>query len=132
MLPTHVGRRPAEPPSPEGFKLNRLASRPILRWIFLSLICGGFIWVFGPFLFEFTRQPSTHVVVIGEDKVELASQIPTLTSSSPPPSPVVLPSVWPARANKVRDAFVHAYSGYQKHALGYDELLPIKGDAVNK
>ncbi|KAI0918074.1 hypothetical protein AcV5_002851 [Taiwanofungus camphoratus] len=38
---------------------------------------------------------------------------------------------WSARANAVRNAFLHAYSGYQEYAADADELLPLTDDAVN-
>jgi hypothetical protein len=41
-------------------------------------------------------------------------------------------NLWDSRANAVKDAFVHAYEGYMRHAEGYDELLPVKGGRVNK
>lgn len=34
-------------------------------------------------------------------------------------------SEWLSKQSKVRDAFVHAWSGYKKFAMGYDELMPI-------
>jgi mannosyl-oligosaccharide alpha-1,2-mannosidase len=42
------------------------------------------------------------------------------------------PSPTSFRADQVRQAFLHAYSGYQKQALPYDELLPVDGGKVNK
>jgi len=32
---------------------------------------------------------------------------------------------WAARANAVKQAFVHAYHGYEAHAFPEDELLPL-------
>lgn len=32
---------------------------------------------------------------------------------------------WSERQGKVKDAFIHAWSGYRKHAMGYDELMPV-------
>ncbi|KAK7059746.1 alpha-1,2-mannosidase [Favolaschia claudopus] len=53
-----------------------------------------------------------------------------------PRSPVIrLPGgpndLWTGRANEVRKAFAHAYRGYQRHALPYDELMPLTGGRVN-
>ncbi|KAJ7746460.1 glycoside hydrolase family 47 protein [Mycena maculata] len=39
--------------------------------------------------------------------------------------------LWAGRANEVRKAFVHAYTGYQHHALPFDELRPISGERIN-
>lgn len=32
---------------------------------------------------------------------------------------------WLSRQAKVKEAFIHAWSGYRKHAMGYDELMPL-------
>ncbi|PIA25121.1 hypothetical protein AQUCO_12500025v1 [Aquilegia coerulea] len=32
---------------------------------------------------------------------------------------------WEGRQNKVKEAFIHAWSGYSKYAMGYDELMPL-------
>ncbi|CAL9058583.1 mannosyl-oligosaccharide 1,2-alpha-mannosidase MNS3-like [Musa acuminata AAA Group] len=32
---------------------------------------------------------------------------------------------WFSRKQKVKEAFVHAWSGYKNHAMGYDELMPL-------
>lgn len=40
--------------------------------------------------------------------------------------------LWEGRAEKVKAAFVYAFEGYRRHADGHDELLPVKGDKVNK
>ncbi|EGN96700.1 glycoside hydrolase family 47 protein [Serpula lacrymans var. lacrymans S7.3] len=37
------------------------------------------------------------------------------------------PTLWSTRAEEVRDAFLHAYSGYQEFAVPHDELLPVSG-----
>ncbi|TFY73008.1 hypothetical protein EWM64_g11004, partial [Hericium alpestre] len=39
--------------------------------------------------------------------------------------------VWPARAEAVRNAFMHAYSGYLEHAADHDELLPLSNGSVD-
>jgi mannosyl-oligosaccharide alpha-1,2-mannosidase len=52
----------------------------------------------------------------------------------PRPPPMRLPDgdLWAGRAHEVRKAFVHAYTGYQTHALPYDELRPMTGGRINK
>ncbi|KAJ7150912.1 glycoside hydrolase family 47 protein [Mycena crocata] len=54
-------------------------------------------------------------------------------AGGPRPPPVNLPEgdLWAGRAHEVRKAFVHAYTGYQKHALPSDELQPMSGDRIN-
>lgn len=34
-------------------------------------------------------------------------------------------SLWITRQQKVKEAFTHAWSGYKKYAMGYDELMPV-------
>ncbi|TFK26236.1 mannosyl-oligosaccharide alpha-1,2-mannosidase [Coprinopsis marcescibilis] len=51
--------------------------------------------------------------------------------AGPPTPPKKLPTIWDERAKQVKAAFVHAYTGYLKHAGGYDELLPVVGGKVN-
>ncbi|KAH9616594.1 hypothetical protein KSS87_011875 [Heliosperma pusillum] len=34
-------------------------------------------------------------------------------------------SKWNARQQKVRDSFLHAWSGYKRYAMGFDELMPL-------
>ncbi|CAN1249107.1 Mannosyl-oligosaccharide 1,2-alpha-mannosidase MNS3 [Linum perenne] len=36
-----------------------------------------------------------------------------------------LDSGWVDRQQKVKEAFIHAWSGYRKYAMGYDELVPL-------
>lgn len=57
-----------------------------------------------------------------------------------PPLPVALPHTishtssleWSKRAQKVTDAFLHAYEGYEKHASPHDELKPMWNTSVDK
>ena len=39
---------------------------------------------------------------------------------------------WDARANAVKQAFVHAYRGYETHAFPEDELLPLTNSSETK
>lgn len=38
---------------------------------------------------------------------------------------------WVARQQKVKDAFIHAWSGYKASAMGYDELMPLSHRGVD-
>ncbi|KAI0825542.1 glycoside hydrolase [Irpex lacteus] len=38
---------------------------------------------------------------------------------------------WSARAEQVKQAFLHAYHGYEKHAMPMDELHPLANDGVD-
>lgn len=40
-------------------------------------------------------------------------------------------SVWIARQKMVKDAFLHAWSGYKNHAMGYDELMPLSHRGID-
>ena len=42
------------------------------------------------------------------------------------------PEGWADRADMVKEAFVHAYHGYETHAIPQDELLPLTNRSVNK
>ncbi|KAG6821465.1 hypothetical protein H0H93_010189 [Arthromyces matolae] len=50
----------------------------------------------------------------------------------PPPEAIKSDPKWASRAEKVKEAFVHAYEGYRNHALPFDELKPISGRGNNK
>ncbi|KAE8700772.1 Mannosyl-oligosaccharide 1,2-alpha-mannosidase MNS3 [Hibiscus syriacus] len=39
---------------------------------------------------------------------------------------------WIARQQNVKDAFTHAWSGYKKFAMGYDELMPVSQHGVDE
>ena len=39
---------------------------------------------------------------------------------------------WDERAKQVKEAFQHAYHGYELYAMPADELLPVTNKAVNK
>lgn len=40
-------------------------------------------------------------------------------------------SLWMGRQQKVKEAFVHAWSGYKKYAMGFDELMPLSQRGVD-
>jgi len=40
-------------------------------------------------------------------------------------------SGWISRQAKVKEAFIHAWSGYSKYAMGYDELMPLSQRGVD-
>ncbi|PVG03578.1 seven-hairpin glycosidase [Serendipita vermifera] len=47
-----------------------------------------------------------------------------------PVRPVKDPKVWEQRGEAVREAFLHAYGGYEKYAFGFDELKPLNNDTL--
>ncbi|KAG2395867.1 hypothetical protein LR48_Vigan09g224600 [Vigna angularis] len=46
-------------------------------------------------------------------------------------NPDVVRSMWIARQQKVKEAFLHAWSGYKKFAMGRDELMPLSRQGVD-
>ena len=40
--------------------------------------------------------------------------------------------MWAERAERIKEAFLHAYHGYEQHASPKDELLPLSNGSVNK
>lgn len=51
---------------------------------------------------------------------------------APPPTMNTNGGLWEERADRVRQAFLHAYRAYEKCATGWDELLPITCRGVDK
>ncbi|THG95752.1 hypothetical protein EW026_g5958 [Hermanssonia centrifuga] len=53
----------------------------------------------------------------------------------PPPRPsqppIVIVSEWDKRAEEVKDAFLHAYRGYEQYAAPHDELLPLTSQWID-
>jgi hypothetical protein len=48
------------------------------------------------------------------------------------PEPIGSSSIWSTRAAQVKEAYLHAWNGYQKFAAPFDELLPVSDGKVNK
>ena len=46
--------------------------------------------------------------------------------------PPVTEKVWAIRAEQVKEAFRHAYHGYEQYAFPHDELLPLSNGSVDK
>ena len=42
------------------------------------------------------------------------------------------PEIWAERAAQVKEAFRHAYRGYEQHAFPHDELLPVSNKSIDK
>jgi hypothetical protein len=53
-------------------------------------------------------------------------------TAAPPAYPAHRPASWPAAADEVRDAFVHAYAAYERFAAPHDELRPVARAHVDK
>lgn len=128
MLPTHrVGPRPSAP-SGIAFQVHQygrllLAGRP-LRWLPYLLIIPITLWLVSRLARPPGPEHDEHSV-FGRPGRHPRPEHHDAPLRGPP-------SVWPGRAAKVRNAFIHAYTGYQTYALPYDELLPVKAGKVNK
>jgi hypothetical protein len=46
--------------------------------------------------------------------------------------PPETPEIWAERAAQVKEAFRHAYRGYEQHAFPHDELLPVSNGSTDK
>ena len=55
---------------------------------------------------------------------------PLMNDQSPKPKPSGVD--WAARAENVKNSFLHAYHGYEKYAMPFDELQPVSNGSVNK
>ncbi|KAJ7493206.1 glycoside hydrolase [Mycena galericulata] len=112
MLPFHTRQLNASfPPKRRILSLQTLQllySKPVLRWLPYLFALVLTLWLFGPYLFDYTRN--------------------TLPLSAPGPATA---EVLSARAQQVRAAYVHAYTSYKRDAWTFDELLPISGGSVN-
>lgn len=126
-LPLHnPPRTPSCAPVPGS--VRRFAQYPskfvparYVRWLPILLAIPLVLWLLGPYTWRFARP-----VVPPFDNGVVQSQPKPSKSFSPPPS------VWTGHADRVKDAFVHAYGGYMKHAFPSDELLPIGGLKTDK
>ena len=45
--------------------------------------------------------------------------------------PPETPQIWAERAAEVKEAFQHAYRGYEQHAFPHDELLPVSNGSTD-
>lgn len=54
-----------------------------------------------------------------------------LTSNKSTHQPDADPSKWLEKQKKVREAFIHAWSGYKQYAMGFDELMPLSKRGVD-
>ncbi|TFK39934.1 seven-hairpin glycosidase [Crucibulum laeve] len=136
MLPRHAPGRRAHhlainistptPYRPSVFQL--VVGRPLFRWILLIIGAMFGLWIFAPLLFGGGYRLHRHHRPYIPDGIAFP---PPPHRPPPPPHHEGPPTVWSERADRVRDAFVHAWSGYSKYAAGYDELMPVTGEPVN-
>ncbi|KAH9967560.1 glycoside hydrolase [Russula dissimulans] len=114
--------------------------RPLLRFIFFSLVLSAFFVLF---------LPPTFVPHLVHPPPFSPDHPPPPAFPAPPPGPGShrhrikaqrpLPGLgshqkgdlWARRADAVREAFLHAYNSYVAHAAPHDELLPLSKAPTN-
>jgi mannosyl-oligosaccharide alpha-1,2-mannosidase len=123
--------------SPLNSRMSFAVGRPGWRWISWVLVCIGFLWICGALFVNFAPTP-LHGYVPAVDSLlrgarpQHPSYYTPSTPALPYPPPPPFHDSMAARAERVREAFIHAYSGYKNHSFPFDELLPIDGGKVNK
>lgn len=134
LLPTH--RQPERMRSwfqSTSSLASHLSRKPSFRWIASATVVVGVLW--------FLVLPSPYIKdsylgspFFGSDS--RPTEYPPIHPYPPSNPPVIDPALNPptqlsSRAVAVRDAFVHAYNGYTRYALGFDELRPVSGGKAN-
>lgn len=126
MLPIHIPPTANPKSSPWS-----VFGRPQVRWLFLGSMFMSFTlyWLWSPYYYNPLDHGSIDIPLPWsiEPGVPLQSPLPSLPP--PPPKPQVS---WDKRKDEVRDAFVHALSGYMQYAFPDDELLSFSGGKSNK
>ncbi|KAI0741365.1 glycoside hydrolase [Daedaleopsis nitida] len=113
--------------------MDVLKSKRMCRLVPVGIVATCVLWA----LMHFTVYPGadlsdTHWLYAPPDLHPHGGQ--GMNPPSPPfrpPPPHGEHTKWSARADAVRDAFLHAYAGYTKYAGSNDELLPVSNGAVN-
>lgn len=108
--------------------------RPSSRWLLFCLAFATSLWFLGPYLLHMSGHPPPHSHFAVSDGY---GRHPTPPGSHPRPSKSRPPykgpvTVWSSRADQVRNAYLHAWNGYQRLAAPADELLPVSGGKVDK
>lgn len=129
MLPTY--RSPTEPDLTK--RPSSILNKLIVRWIGLAVVVIAFIWFAGPLLADTLRTGRSEFEYPSSTHVPSHPTLPDLEHSNLPPVPSKEEQdIWGPRKNEVRDAFIHAWSGYKKMAYPHDELLSSSGGSSDK
>ncbi|KAJ6608238.1 glycoside hydrolase [Mycena sp. CBHHK59/15] len=118
MLPPPNSSSPRGRPGPSLSLMSRSIFVRLWRWWYICLLFGGILWLSGRTL-------------VPRGRFRLFKSSRPLNGPRPPPVRVPDGDLWVGRAHEVRKAFIHAYMGYQAHALPHDELNPVSGDWQN-
>ena len=116
-------------------------SKALYRWVLYCLALASFLLFLAPYLLCLDPKPRQHP----HDHIPPHRYFPTVDEHSrypprpprprpqrPMPAPAGPSTIWSTRAARVKEAYLHAWNGYQKLAAPYDELLPVSDGKVNK
>lgn len=122
MLPQHRA-----PPARESLSRLTKSSNPfskfITRWVILGCIVLAVLWFGGPLVGNIIGAPPEFDYYGGS---------PRPISIGPPPPTLEDQQIWDSRKLEVREAFKHAWTGYNTKAFPGDELLAVSGGKSDK
>jgi len=142
MLPTH--RRQTQIPLSQSalHTVKLCVNKPSSRWLLLYLAFAGSLWflwsyflhVDGHFRHHSHNHRTNQKYLPVNDEYGRHPPRPGTRPRPQRPVPIQIGSstIWTARAGQVKDAYLHAWNGYQKLAAPFDELLPVSDGKVNK
>jgi mannosyl-oligosaccharide alpha-1,2-mannosidase len=123
MLPQHRA-----PPASESLSRLTKSSNPfskfITRWIILVCIVLAVLWFGGPLVGGIIGAPPPEFDYYGGS--------PRPINNGPPPPTFEDQEIWDSRKLEVREAFKHAWTGYNTRAFPSDELLAVSGGKSDK
>lgn len=126
MLPVH-----AQDTQPRAAHLRKPGTLVrVSRWTPLFLAIPLIFWFFGPYSISLARPPKSsifdiHATITLPPKIKIPGSPHHVDAQTASP-------LWNDRAQQVKNAFVHAYTGYMDHAFPADELLPISAEKTDK
>jgi mannosyl-oligosaccharide alpha-1,2-mannosidase len=142
MLPTHRLRTEVSFSGSAVHSIKLYVNKPSSRWLLLCLAFAGSLWFLGPYFLrlddQFRHHPHGHPhhqnfpPVIDEHGRHPPRPGARPRPLRPVPTQIGSSTIWTARAGQVKDAYLHAWNGYQKLAAPFDELLPVSDGKVNK
>ena len=144
MLPTHRRQTDHETPfSGSAVQVVKLCfSRPSSRWMLFCLAFASSLWFLGPYFLHMNdlsrpyrhghQPPENYFPIADERGRNPLGPGARLRPPRPIPAPIGSSTIWSTRAAQVKEAYLHAWNGYQKLAAPFDELLPVSDGKVNK
>ncbi|KAI0675913.1 seven-hairpin glycosidase [Trametes maxima] len=116
--------------------MDLFRTKRVYRLIPLGAAATFLLWALAHFgvadhsLYRFRADEPDHFYR-GPPPPPFAGAYPPHPPPGGPPPRLRPASKWNKRADAVRDAFRHAYKGYQEHADAHDELLPVSKSFVD-